>query len=155
MHMRAETVADEFQRLFIGLGGGELTPYASHYLAGSLHDVPLIRLRQDMRRLGLAPSRDISEPEDHAATVLEIAAVLLDGSTTAATSAAREFSETHVLSWLPKFFEDLSRAQNAPFYAAAGALGVAVMAEERRSQPLEPLTLPAACPERACNPRSS
>ena len=40
------TVRHEFEALFIGLGRGELLPYASYYLTGFLNEKPLARLRQ-------------------------------------------------------------------------------------------------------------
>ena len=43
-------VSKEFFDLFIGLGRGELLPYASYYLTGFLHERPLARVREDLRR---------------------------------------------------------------------------------------------------------
>lgn len=123
----ATAVADEFQRLFVGLDGGEITPYASHYLAGTLHDLPLVRLREDMRRIGLAKPRDVGEPEDHASSVMEIAAGLIDGSIPCEPD---RFLGEHVLPWLPRLFRDLSKVQGAPFYATVGSLGLAFLAGE-------------------------
>ena len=40
------TVESEYNRLFIGLGRGELLPYASYYLTGFLNEKPLALLRQ-------------------------------------------------------------------------------------------------------------
>src|ERR1700687_862586 len=40
-----EHVAREFFALFAGLGQGELMPYSSHYLTGSLYGRPLTQLR--------------------------------------------------------------------------------------------------------------
>src|ERR1044072_8514081 len=48
-----ERVEREYFDLFIGLGRGELLPYASYYLTGFLHERPLARLRADLGRLGL------------------------------------------------------------------------------------------------------
>ena len=42
-------VSKEFFDLFIGLGRGELLPYASYYLTGFLHERPLARVREDLR----------------------------------------------------------------------------------------------------------
>jgi hypothetical protein len=43
----------EFFDLFTGLGQGELLPYASHYLTGSLYGRPLARLRETFQLLGI------------------------------------------------------------------------------------------------------
>lgn len=121
-------VKEEYQRLFIGLGGGEIVPYGSHYLAGSLHDRPLVVLRGEMRQLGVARAPSLKEPEDHAATVLEICAGLLDGSLPCDEERTCQFVNDHGLSWMPRFFADLERCECAPFHAAAGAFGLASMA---------------------------
>ena len=50
----AEQIEREFFDLFIGVGRGELMPYASYYLTGLLHERPLARLRADLSELGIA-----------------------------------------------------------------------------------------------------
>ena len=64
--------------LFIGLGRGELLPYASYYLTGFLHERPLARLRGDLAPLGIERAEGNNEPEDHAATLCEIMAGLVE-----------------------------------------------------------------------------
>jgi DNA-binding transcriptional regulator YdaS (Cro superfamily) len=63
-----ERVEREYFDLFIGLGRGELLPYASYYLTGFLHERPLARLRSDLAPLGIERAEGNNEPEDHAAT---------------------------------------------------------------------------------------
>src|SRR5690606_30907553 len=72
----AEAVAREYHDLFIGVGRGELLPYASYYLTGFLHEKPLSRLREDMARLGIERQDSVKEPEDHIAALFEIMAGL-------------------------------------------------------------------------------
>ena len=73
-------VADEYEALFIGVGSGELVPFASYYLTGFLHEKPLALLRQDMARLGIARADDVHEPEDHVAALCEMMAGLITGA---------------------------------------------------------------------------
>lgn len=124
-----DALADEYHRLFIGVGGGELTPYASYYLYGSLHDRALVDLRQTMARIGLR-SATSGDPEDHVAAVFEIMAALLmrEGE---GDGEARRFFEAHVAGWSRRFFNDLAAATREPLYAAAGQLGAAFMELER------------------------
>src|SRR5579883_2218966 len=68
----ADRVQREFFALFIGVGRGELLPYASYYLTGFLHERPLAKLRGDMRTLGIERDSRVSEPEDHIAVLCEI-----------------------------------------------------------------------------------
>ncbi|HEX3523539.1 MAG TPA: molecular chaperone TorD family protein, partial [Stellaceae bacterium] len=67
-------VAREYFDLFIGVGRGELLPYASYYLTGFLHERPLARLRADFAMLGIERVEGQCEPEDHAAILCEIMA---------------------------------------------------------------------------------
>lgn len=114
----------EFFALFIGVGRGELLPYASYYRTGFLHERPLAELRGDLARLGIARAPDVAEPEDHIAFLCESYAGLLDGGLGAATPAGADaFLARHIQPWAGRFFADLERAEAARFYRAVGALG--------------------------------
>lgn len=126
-----ERLAADYDRLFIGIGQGEIVPFASYYLSGSLHDIALVSLRRDLRRLGLARADGSMEPEDHAATVLEVMGELLARSGARNESAAVEFWQAHLAPWMPLLFRSLRQVADAPFYAALGEAGAAFMAEER------------------------
>ena len=76
-----DRVGREYFNLFIGLGRGELLPYASYYLTGFLYERPLARLRADLKRLGIEAAPGQSEPEDHAAILCEIMAALVGKET--------------------------------------------------------------------------
>src|SRR5690349_4414867 len=69
----------EFFNLFIGLGRGELLPYASYYLTGFLNERPLARLREDLAEFGVERVDGNYEPEDHAATLCEIMSAFAGG----------------------------------------------------------------------------
>ena len=116
---------DEYQTLFIGVGRGELLPYASYYLTGFLHEKPLAKLRNDMSELGIARSADTSEPEDHAASILEIMAGLIDGrfGAPASIEQQKEFFDAHIRSWMDVFFQDLAGASSSVLYAALAEVG--------------------------------
>jgi TorA maturation chaperone TorD len=127
----AEAVAQEYFSLFVGLGRGELLPYASYYLTGFLHGRPLARLRQTLQAIGLARTDRQSEPEDHAATLFEVMSGLAGGTLAAPLGAERELFEGHLAPWIGRFFADLEQVA-APFYSRVGALGrifVAIEAE--------------------------
>ena len=47
-NMSVSRIKEEYFGLFIGVGRGELLPYASYYLTGFLNEKPLANLRQDM-----------------------------------------------------------------------------------------------------------
>jgi TorA maturation chaperone TorD len=109
--------------LFIGLGGGLLLPYASHYLTGALYGRPLAQLRETLRCLGIEKAAWHSEPQDHAAILCEIMAGLVGASISAPAGADRDFFERHLAPWIRRFFADLEHARSADFYARVGTLG--------------------------------
>jgi TorA maturation chaperone TorD len=118
-----DNVAQEYFALFAGLGQGQLLPYSSHYLTGSLYGRPLARLREALQRLNIEKAPERSEPEDHAAFLCEIMAGLVGGGIAAPAGAERDFFEEHLLPWIERFFGDLVAAKSADFYAAVGLLG--------------------------------
>ena len=119
----------EFNTLFIGLGRGELLPYASYYLTGNLNDKPLSRLRTDMRTMGIVRADNVFEPEDNISSVLEMMAGQIVGDYGAVTPLKKQaaFFGTHVQPWTGRFFTDLEAAKGAVLYAPVGTLGAAFM----------------------------
>ena len=120
---RPEDIEQEYFKLFVGIGRGELLPYGSYYLTGFLHERPLARLRATLARLGVERTPGQAEPEDHAAILCEIMAGLIRGEFAAAKDAERDFFEQHLSPWIARFFADLEHAEVAKFYRAVGALG--------------------------------
>ena len=118
-------IAQEYHDLFIGVGRGELLPYASYYLTGFLHEKPLGKLRDDMGRLGIERSETVSEPEDHVAAIMEMMAGLILGQFGEPSSLEEQktFYDTHLGSWGEHFFADLEAAKSSVFYAAIGSVG--------------------------------
>jgi TorA maturation chaperone TorD len=116
-------VEREYFELFVGLGRGELLPYASYYLTGFLNERPLSRLREDLAALGIERAQNNFEPEDHAATLCEIMAGLASGHFPAAPEVQRVFFEKHMASWMGRLFADMESAANAKFYQSVGSLG--------------------------------
>ncbi|QIZ78005.1 TorD/DmsD family molecular chaperone [Ferrimonas lipolytica] len=116
----ADQLEDEYFKLFIGLGHGEVIPYTSWYLTGSLMDQPLALLRQDLLQLGFSREEDVKEPEDHLAALCEVMAyLLLEGR----SSEQMSFYNRHLDTWVDKFFADLAKAPSSSFYTAVAALG--------------------------------
>ena len=128
-----ERVEREFFNLFIGLGRGELLPYASYYLTGFLHERPLARLRADLAPLGIERAEGNSEPEDHAATLCEIMAGLVSGRLPAPQGTDQQIFEKHLSPWIGRFFADLERAEAASLYRRIGTLGRVFMEVEKEA----------------------
>lgn len=113
----------EFFNLFIGVGRGDVLPYASYYLTGFLHERPLARVREDFDRLGIARSEEVGEPEDHIAILCEVMAGLAGGAFAADFAEQARFFERHLKPWAGRLFADLEQAKSANFYRAVGQLG--------------------------------
>jgi TorA maturation chaperone TorD len=116
-------VSKEFFALFIGLGRGELLPYASYYLTGFLHERPLARVREDLDLLGIERAGPSREPEDHIAILLEVMAGLARGDFEAGFTEQRRFFERHLKPWATRMFADLEMSGSANFYRAVGRVG--------------------------------
>ncbi len=128
---QAADAEDEFNRLFIGISGGEMTPYGSWYISGAVMDKPLAALRDDLAHFGLQRAEGNAEPEDHAASICETMALLADPEQGVPLAEQHEFFSTHVGIWLPRFFQDLQNAKNAAFYVSVGQLGEAFIEFEK------------------------
>jgi len=121
--MDERAISREFFDLFIGLGRGEVLPYASYYLTGFLHERPLARVREDFDLLGIERAGPSREPEDHIAIVLEVMANLARGALDADFATQARFFERHLKPWATRMFADLEISKSAKFYRAVGRLG--------------------------------
>ena len=119
------SVETELNKLFIGLGRGELLPYASYYLTGFLNEKPLATLHQDMAARGLTRAQNVFEPEDNIASLMEMMGALIAGrfGTFAPLDDQKVFYNKHIGPWAGHFYSDLEAAKNSVFYAAVGAVG--------------------------------
>jgi TorA maturation chaperone TorD len=128
----------EFRELFIGLGCGEIVPFASWYRGRRLMGGPLAELRGDLRCLGLCRCEGACEPEDHAGVLCEILAMISRADSGVSLERQRSFFKAHALPWLPRFFRDLQGLRGAVFYRDVGILGEVFMnTEERYLSPTE------------------
>ena len=131
-----DSLRREYHDLFIGVGRGELVPFASFYLTGFLHEKPLAILRDDLSRLGIARRDEVSEPEDHIAALCEVMAGLITGELGPANDndsliTQQKFFDRHLDTWAERFGADLESAKHASFYAPVGKLIGTVMQLER------------------------
>ena len=119
----AQRIEREYFDVFIGIGRGEVLPYASYYLTGFLNERPLARLRDDLARLGIERVEGNYEPEDHAATLCEIMAAIVSGRFPTPAGTDQQLFDKHLAPWIGRFFTDLERANAADFYRHVGTLG--------------------------------
>jgi TorA maturation chaperone TorD len=118
-----EQLQREFFELFVGVGRGEILPYGSFYRTGFLHERPLVDVRGDMEKLGLAREARIGEPEDHAAILFDVMRGLIMSEFAADGVDDRVFFERHLKPWAARMFVDLEMNQISAFYRVVGSLG--------------------------------
>jgi TorA maturation chaperone TorD len=129
----AAKVEREFFELFIGVGRGELLPYASFYQTGFLNERPLAEVRADLSRLGIARAEGRFEPEDHIALLFEVMADLASGAVQVPSATQAEFFGRHIEPWAAQFFDDLAIAPSASFYRAVAEVGRLLVDIEARA----------------------
>lgn len=132
-----DEIEREFFDLFIGVGRGELLPYASYYLTGFLNERPLARVRDDLGALGIAPTESHREPEDHIAVLLDVMSGLASQRFEVEAGAESRFFARHIEPWAERLFSDIENARLATFYKAVGALGRLFMEIEREAFTLD------------------
>ena len=132
---KPSAVRSEFNALFIGLGRGELLPYASYYLTGFLNEKPLANLRATMANFGMVRADDVFEPEDNIASLMEMMAGMIVGrfGRVATLQEQNEFFNAHIGTWSTHYFTDLQAAKSSVLYASLGAVGSAFMNIEREA----------------------
>jgi TorA maturation chaperone TorD len=120
----SKEVLSEFFELFVGVGRGELLPYASFYQTGFLNERPLATLRADLAALGVTRAAGLHDPEDHIAFIFEVMANLVDGTLPAQGELdERAVFDRHLAPWAAQFFDDLAIAPSARFYRPLAEVG--------------------------------
>lgn len=125
-----DDVHREYADLFVGMGRGQVVPYASWYGERLLMSAPLARLRTDLAPLNIQRQAGAAEPEDHAGALCEIMLLVIARQVPVRDQA--RFFQAHLDPWMTAFFRDLHEAPAADFYAAVGKLGERFMLLERQ-----------------------
>lgn len=125
-------VAEEFDRLFGGVGKPEIFLFASHHIAGFLNEKPLAQLRSDLATLGLARDETMPETEDHVSYIFEVMRYLIAGDDVEVANLTQQqkFFAAHVQTWLPAMCEAITAHPAARFYAAVAAFTQAFVGVE-------------------------
>ena len=134
---------DEYFALFLGVGCGEILPYGSWFMTGSLMDKPLALLRQDLMQLGFEREDNVKEPEDHVAALCEVMGTLI---LEAPSYRQLAFYQRHIGSWIGRFCDNLAKAPSAAFYVTVAQLAKAFFAMEASAFEQLSLDIPVNCP---------
>ena len=122
-------IRNEYVSLFIGVGRGEILPFASYYLTGFLNDKPLANLRADMSAIGIRRAEGVKEPEDHIASLFDMMAGLIRGEFGRPFSIAEQasFFNKHIEPWAGLLMRDIEAAKTVVFFAPVGTIGKAFL----------------------------
>jgi TorA maturation chaperone TorD len=123
---------EEYDRLFVGLGCGEMIPYASWYREKMIQSMPLVSLRSDLVRLGIVRQSGSHETEDHAAALCEVMAIISQNTYGCSYRTQADVFQQHIASWMGTFFDDLQSAKSAGFYRTVGLFGSSFLEFECR-----------------------
>ncbi len=126
-----EQLADEYQHLFIGIGRGEVVPFASWHLTGSLMEKPLALIRQDLESLGFEREDHVKEPEDHMAAICEVMAHLAQEADHDSLTNQQAFFNRHLGTWFELFTVQLHQAEHVSYYLNVANLIKAFMTIEK------------------------
>ena len=118
-------ICNEYVEMFIGVGRGEVLPFASYYLTGFLNDKPLSNLRADMADIGIVRVKGVKEPEDHIASLFDIMSGLIRGhfGRIFSTAEQADFFNKHIEPWAGLLMRDIEAAKTGLFYAPVGSIG--------------------------------
>ena len=124
----AGAAAEEYDSVFVGTGMAEITPYTSHYLAQSMKQRVLLRLRGDLAELGLAKHGSAPEYEDHFSGLCEVMRHLIAaGSSDAALRQQEVFFSNYVAPCYAGFCAAVTDSPNTNFYKTVGRFAKAFL----------------------------
>lgn len=124
-------VIDEFNDLFVSTAAPRVSPHGSIYLAGFLHEKPLVQLRADLAKLGLGRLPGVRETEDHLGALCETMRQLINRKRP--IDVQQLFFDTHIASWHSACLNHLRRAEGAQFYARVADLAEAFFSLEQQA----------------------
>ena len=118
-------IRNEYVEMFIGVGRGEILPFASYYLTGFLNDKPLANLRAEMMEIGIVRVDGVKEPEDHIASLFDMMSGLIQGQfgKTFTIAEQAKFFNKHIEPWAGLLMRDIEAAKTVVFYAPVGTIG--------------------------------
>lgn len=124
-------VIDEFNDLFVSTAAPRVSPHGSIFLAGFLHEKPLVLLRADLAKLGLGRRPGVRETEDHLGALCETMRQLIVRKR--AIDDQQYFFDSHIAGWYLACLNHLRRAEGAQFYARVADLAEAFFSIEQQA----------------------
>ncbi|HWT71585.1 MAG TPA: molecular chaperone [Oxalicibacterium sp.] len=118
-----EAVREEYESLFIGVGKPEVMLYGSYYLSGFMMEKPLAELRTDLARLGIERAADVTESEDHLATLCAVMRYLIESDDAShGLHAQHAFFSAHMQKWATICCDAVEAHPQAALYRSVARL---------------------------------
>jgi TorA maturation chaperone TorD len=124
-------VKQEHDRLFVGVGKAEVTPYTSHYVRVNSPDRHLVQLRERLDQLGLARRSAAFEVEDHVSGICDVMRVLVEDGHPLAEQTL--FFKEFVYAGVIPFCDAVANAVSAAFYRPIADFAQAFLEVERQA----------------------
>jgi len=138
--MDADAAEQEYTDLFIGVGRSNVDLHASHWVTEATSEKPLVAVRSDLARLGLARLAGSTLYEDHLSVLCETMRMLVAGDAErgpAPIATQRAFFERHIVPWVFDCCNAIRECPLANYYRRVGEFTSLYMAVERDSLAIE------------------
>ena len=134
--MDAAAAEQEYTELFIGVGHSPVDLHGSHWVTEAMSERPLVAVRGDLARLGLARLAGTTLYEDHLSVLCETMRMLIAGDAVrppVSIAEQRAFFDRHIASWIQTCCTAICECPLANYYVRVGQLTSSFMAVERDS----------------------
>ncbi len=134
-HSKASDWKAEYDSSFLGVGKPNVFLYGSYYLAGHLHEKPLLEIRRSLQQFGLEASDSVSETEDHIAALFEVMRYLIAGEDVEVANLTNQriFFNDHIRPWYDDLCDAIDADPETHLYKAVSALTREFLAIESQS----------------------
>lgn len=134
--MDAEAAEQEYTELFIGVGRSIVDLHASHWITDSASEKPLVAVRSDLARLGLARQARSTLYEDHLSVLCETMRMLIAGDgerSPTPIAVQRAYFDRHIAPWVFACCTAIRDCPLANYYLRVAEFTHLYMAVERDS----------------------
>jgi TorA maturation chaperone TorD len=134
--MDADAAEQEYTEMFVGVGRSEVDLHASHWITEAASEKPLVAVRSDLARLGLARREGVTLYEDHLSVLCETMRMLVVGDAERGPSAIdvqRAYFDRHIAPWIFVCCDAICECPLANYYRRVGQFTRLYMAVERDS----------------------
>lgn len=131
----AQAWRDEFDANFISVGKPNVILNGSFYVAGHLNERPLVNIRKALEEFGLESAEEVTETEDHIASLCEVMRYLIAGDDVEISNLTnqRAFFNEHIRPWYDELCDAIEGIPEMHLYHPVAALTREFLAIEGQS----------------------